>query len=153
MKKRERITTLVSKMEHRADLSLDSHYLGFFTCFNERKYYEAHDVLEHLWLKEKGPNWQFYKGLIQLAGAFVHLQKQSLRPTHAKDGRRLRPASRLFKLAMRNIEPYGPSHMHLDVAAVLKLGASYEQKILKSDFQVNPWKPEHPPQIHLDPDL
>ena len=55
---------------------LDAHYLGYFACFNRGWFYEAHDVLEELWLANRtGPNYAFYKGLIQLAGAFVHLQK------------------------------------------------------------------------------
>ena len=60
---------------------LDPHYLGYFDCFNRRQFYEAHEVLENLWLNDKhGPNGPFYKGLIQLAGAFVHLQRDHLRP-------------------------------------------------------------------------
>ena len=73
---------------------LDAHYLGYFHCFNRGLFYEAHDVLEELWLPERtGPNGAFYKGLIQLAGAFVHLQKN-----------RLRPAAALFKLAATNLQ-------------------------------------------------
>ena len=61
---------------------LDAHYLGYFDCFNRQLFYEAHDVLEDLWLPDRhGVNGNFYKGLIQLAGAFVHLQKNRLRPS------------------------------------------------------------------------
>ena len=28
-------------------------YVGYFRCWNEQRYYEAHDVLEHLWLRTK----------------------------------------------------------------------------------------------------
>ncbi len=74
----------------------DPHYLGYFDCFNRGLFYEAHDVLEQLWLQDRhGPNGSFYKGLIQLAGAFVHLQKN-----------RLRPAAALFKLADANFKNY-----------------------------------------------
>src|ERR1041385_8589373 len=81
---------------------LDAHYLGYFACFNRQLYFEAHDVLEELWLTDRnGPNGAFYKGLIQLAGAFVHLKKN-----------RLRPAAALFKLADANLKPYAPLHEH-----------------------------------------
>ena len=40
-------------------------------------------------------NYLFFKGLIQVAGAFVHLQKQFLHPEHPKHRPRLRPAVRL----------------------------------------------------------
>ena len=56
-------------------------YLGFFRCWNEQRYYEAHDVLEHLWLRTKSEDANYFKGLIQAAGGFVHLQKQHARPT------------------------------------------------------------------------
>ncbi len=104
MKKGEKIQAFVESLG--GGSAHDPCYEGYFVCFNEQKYYEAHDVLEHLWLKEQGPSHQFFKGLIQLAGAFVHLQKQYRRPEHPTDGRRLRPAWRLFKLAYANLEPY-----------------------------------------------
>lgn len=85
--------------------NLDPHYTGFFELFNQRKFFESHDVLEHIWLKDRhGPNGAFHKGLIQLAGAFVHLQKN-----------RPQPASSLFKLALANLEKYPASHEHLNV--------------------------------------
>ena len=60
---------------------LDARYLGYFDCFNRELFYEAHDVLEDLWLLDrKGADGDYYKGLIQLAGAFVHLQKGRLKP-------------------------------------------------------------------------
>lgn len=89
----------------------DAHYLGFFRCFNEQLYFEAHDVLEELWLRQgKGANYAFYKGLIQLAGAFVHLQKN-----------RLGPASALFRLAEGNLRQYPARHDGLEVGKVLEM--------------------------------
>jgi len=150
MKKSARIAEYVSRMEPPADPSLDPHYLGYFTCFNEQKYYEAHDVLEQLWLKKKDGNYHYFKGLIQVAGAFVHLQKQSLHPIHPKHRSRLRPASRLFKLAMHNLEKYRPYHMHLDVGSLCELCAKFMREIIASDFQVNPLDSSHAPKLSLD---
>ena len=104
---------------------LDAHYLGYFDCFNRQLFYEAHDVLEDLWLKDKhGPNGAFYKGLIQLAGAYVHLQKD-----------RLRPAAALFKLAHANLEKYPPQHDRLDVAAVGALIQTWLESLEIYPFQ------------------
>ena len=97
-------------------------YLAYFVCFNTQEYYEAHDVLEHLWLQREDENHAFFKGLIQLAGAFVHLKKQSVRPWHPTDGRRMRPAVRLFALAKKNLSPYAPQHMGLDVSESSRTG-------------------------------
>src|SRR5262245_52833141 len=52
---------------------IDAYFLGYIECFNRQLYFEAHEVLEQLWLPQRsGPDGDFYKGLIQLAGAFVH---------------------------------------------------------------------------------
>jgi hypothetical protein len=93
---------------HRGQV-LDAYYLAFFHCFNRRLYFQAHEVLEVLWLRERaGPSGAFYKGLIQLAGAFVHLQK-------GRPG----PAGALFRLAETNLSRYGKVHEHLDVRRAL----------------------------------
>jgi predicted metal-dependent hydrolase len=127
----------------------DPCYLAYFVCFNSQEYYEAHDVLEHLWLQREDENHAFFKGLIQLAGAFVHLKKQSLRPWHPTDGRRMRPAVRLFALAEKNLSPYAPRHMGLDVSGVLGLVADQMARIEASDFSNNPWHPETAPKLEL----
>ena len=40
--------------------------------FNARRFFEAHEALEALWLKEKGEEKLFLHGLIQVAAAFHH---------------------------------------------------------------------------------
>jgi len=124
-------------------------YTGYFTCFNAGDYYEAHDVLEHLWLECSDSNHHFYKGLIQIAGAFVHLKKQHARPWHPTDGRRMQPAVRLFALGMGNISPYGPVHMDLDVASLCAMCRTWQSLIEQSAFTKNPWSPGSGPRIAL----
>lgn len=147
-KKSERIEAYVASLGLQGS-GFDPCYLAYFGCFNAGEYYEAHDVLEHLWLQGRDGNHDFYKGLIQFAGAFVHLRKQFERPHHPKDGRRLWPAVRLFALAQKNLESYAPRHLGLDVAAVLQLGQHLTQFIQQADFRVNPWSPETLPVLHL----
>src|SRR5450631_2485734 len=119
---------------------LDAHYLGYFDCFNRRLFYEAHDVLEDLWLPDRhGANGNFFKGLIQLAGAFVHLQKN-----------RLRPAAALFKLAQANLEKYPREHEHLDLADVLKLIENWLNELEAGRFEINPLASKNAPQLALE---
>ncbi len=40
--------------------------------FNSRRFFEAHEVLEALWLTEQGEEKLFLHGLIQVAAAFHH---------------------------------------------------------------------------------
>jgi len=145
MKKGDRIETYVKSLN--TGSTHDPCYEGYFVCFNGQQYYEAHDVLEHLWLVTGGPSHQFFKGLIQLAGAFVHLQKQYRRPNHPTDGKRLHPARRLFKLAYGNLQPFSPLYLDLDVRSVLELCS--ENISLLEETQFNPWNPAAAPTLSL----
>jgi predicted metal-dependent hydrolase len=130
---------IAAMIEHLRGGALDARYLGYFECFNQQLFYEAHDVLEDLWLEERRqPNDLFYKGLIQLAGAFVHLQKN-----------RLRPALALFRLAEGNLGRYTPRHEHLDTAGLLELIRSWEIDLEEREFQSNPLNHRAPPCLRL----
>ena len=118
---------------------LDPRYLGYFDCFNRQLFFEAHDVLEDLWLTDRhGANGDFYKGLIQLAGAFVHLQKN-----------RLPPSAALFKLARANFEKYPDRHERLNLAAVQLLILGWLTQLERGAFAVNPLTPKNLPQLAL----
>ena len=105
------------------------HYLGYFDCFNRGLFYEAHDVLEERWIAEgrHAANHAYYKGLIQLAGAFVHLQKN-----------RLRPAVALYNLAATNLQRYPLRHGGLDLQVVLGLIEAWRSRIEAGGFEKNP---------------
>lgn len=119
---------------------LDAHYLGYFDCFNRQLFYEAHDVLEDLWLIDRhGADGNFYKGLIQLAGAFVHLQKN-----------RLRPAAALFRLALANLDQYPPKHQQLDLGVVHDLAQNWLAQLERDEFNRNPLTAAHVPQLTLE---
>lgn len=156
MNKGERISRFVGELvgQEGVDRSADpvaSHpyYRAFFRCWNEQRYYEAHDVLEQVWLTTDSDDDDFFKGLIQAAGAFVHLQKNFEHPTHAKHARRLRPAVRLFDLAEKNLAPFAPSRHALDVAALIEMLRHTRKQVVASEYQRNPWSPEHAPRLEL----
>ena len=114
---------------------LDPHYAGYFDCFNRQLFYEAHDVLEELWLQDrKGASGDFYKGLIQLAGAFVHVQKK-----------RPQPAIALLNLAEANLQRYAPFHLQLDIAGTLSLISVWRERIQQAS--ADPDLLAHPPQL------
>ena len=119
---------------------VDPRYAGYFALFNRQQFYEAHDVLEDLWLPDRhGANGDFYKGLIQLAGAFVHLQKN-----------RLRPAAALFKLAAANLAKFPARHERLDLAAVRQLITGWLAQLETAAFQTNPLSATNVPQLALE---
>ena len=149
MSKRDRIAAFVETLESSLGGQYHPCYAGYFECFNVGDYYEAHDVLEQLWLKCRDADRLFYQGLIQLAGAFVHLKKQRERPWHPTDGRRLRPAVRLFLLAEKNLTPYAPFHLGLDLEPILRLCRDWRDWIERSGFEINPWSPGEGPFLSL----
>jgi predicted metal-dependent hydrolase len=151
LKKSDRIAAFVRDLGVSSDPALDVRYRGYFQCFNEGRYYEAHDVLEDLWLQTRDENHLYFKGLIQVAGAFVHLQKQFARPDHPKDGKRLRPAVRLFGLAMKNLGAFRPHHLQFDVELLCRVCEGLAAEIVASDFNRNPWNPNLPPHFDLSP--
>ncbi|PYJ74166.1 MAG: hypothetical protein DME72_03800 [Verrucomicrobia bacterium] len=136
MNKGERISRLVAELPveevdpNQTDLTQHPFYRAFFQCWNEQRYYEAHDVLEQLWLRTNSADADFFKGLIQAAGAFVHLQKRFEHPLHAKHSKRLAPAVRLFQLAQKNLSRFAPRHHGLDVGALCQLLRAYANQIV-----------------------
>ena len=84
-------------------------------------------------------NGAFYKGLIQLAGAFVHLQKN-----------RLRPAAALFKLADANLAKYEAQHEKLSVETTRELIRTWLNRLETGRFEENPLVPGNEPELRLE---
>src|SRR5258708_34683318 len=123
--KTSRIAAMIAHFEGQP---LDAHFLGYLDCFNRQLFYEAHDVLEDLWLPQrKGPEGAFFKGLIQLAGGFVHLQKD-----------RLKPAAALLKPARAHLHGCPPIHHGPALASVLTLSNRWLCQLETGAFSVNP---------------
>jgi len=89
-------------------VATDPHLAGFIECFNRQAYYEAHDVLEELWLKTTGERRDFYKGLIQTAAVFLKLQQD-----------KPEPAMRLAQRAASHLEKYPSQCERVSVEEVL----------------------------------
>lgn len=144
--KSDRVAEFLHSLEPGAGADFEAASLrGYLTCFNEGLYYEAHDVLEQLWLRQgkQHSDHAFHKGLIQLAGGFVHLRLQYLYPDHPKHGRRLDPARRLLLLAEGNLSRYPDDHLGLDVLGAMALA----RRTALSIGDGNPWHPDARPMI------
>ena len=77
------------------------------------------------------------KALIQLAGAFVHLQN------------RLRPSAALSKLAQANLQKYPAVHEHLNLTQTLGLIEHWLHALESSQFTTNPLTAASAPQLKL----
>ncbi|GEM_PF-6432850 len=80
-------------------------YLEYFVHYRNEDFMACHEELEKLWHEDKN---NFYKGLIQIATAFFKLEEGNGRGGY-----------KLFSMAKKNLEPYEPEHLGLDVSAVL----------------------------------
>lgn len=147
MKKNARLQTWMNEWDPDPDAALPREYRAFFFLFNGRQYYEAHDVLEALWLPCRDENRSFYQGLIQLAGAFVHFDKHALFPEHPVHMRRLAPGCRLLDLAAARLGRFGPLHMRLDVLAVLRICQLWQTRAQECG---SPLQTHKPPQLQLE---
>jgi predicted metal-dependent hydrolase len=76
-------------------IPLPEEYLEFARLFNAGRYYDAHEVLEDLWVVEVPPLKDFYQALIMAAVAVCHWQ----RGNHAA-------ARRVWMAADTRLAPY-----------------------------------------------
>jgi hypothetical protein len=129
----------------------DVRYAAYFHHFNREDYYEAHDVLESLWLEEGRQAWgaAFYQGLIQLAGAFVHMRKHFEHPGHRVHQQRLAPAYRLLGLAEKNLAGYGEEWEGIRLEVISELAKEIKSVLSSGEFQKNPWSPKQGPRLEL----
>lgn len=132
MKKNDTLEAWLHAWDATPQSPVPREYRAYFHCFNLGQYYEAHDVLEHLWLRCTDSNRSFYQALIQLAGAFVHFKKHATFPTHPTHSRRLPPGQRLLDLASTRLLPYGKTHLGLNVEALLELCALWKERAAQS---------------------
>ena len=81
-------------------------YLAGVLFFNDRDYFDAHEVWEDLWAESHGPERKFYQGLIQAAVGLLHFGNGNLRG-----------AAKLYRSSRDYMAPYGSPYLGLDAAA------------------------------------
>jgi len=84
----------------------DPRYLAGVLLFNDRAFFEAHEVWEELWHETTGPDRRFIQGLIQAAVCLFHFGNGNVRG-----------AARLLQSSHNYMRPYLPKHFGLDVEA------------------------------------
>ncbi|MDQ6802686.1 MAG: DUF309 domain-containing protein [Acidobacteriota bacterium] len=80
-----------------------THFLEGIHHFNSRKFWEAHEAWETLWLVAESDLEQFLQGLIQVAAAYHHVQRGTYRG-----------APRLFAAGLRRLDAFPLIHCGLD---------------------------------------
>lgn len=76
--------------------------------FNRRNFFEAHDVLEDIWMEVRSGERRFYQGLLHVAVGFYHYDSGNYRGAY----------SQLTK-AEQKLSDFLPGHMGVDVRTIL----------------------------------
>jgi predicted metal-dependent hydrolase len=84
-------------------IAYDRRYLGGILFFNERDFFEAHEVWESLWLDCAGPERRFYQALIQAAVALYHYGNGNVRG-----------ATKLFRSSKAYMDQYASPYLGLN---------------------------------------
>ena len=81
---------------------------AFLRAFDEGAFFEAHEILESFWVTYAGDDRDFYRGLIQAAVALHHLGAGNTVGAGSVAAR-----------ARKNLEPYAPLHVSVNVETIL----------------------------------
>jgi predicted metal-dependent hydrolase len=76
--------------------------------FNGGFFFECHEYLEEIWLKEKGREKSFLKGLIHACVAFYHLEYENIKG-----------AENYLKRSYTRLEEFQPTYLGIDVKRFL----------------------------------
>ena len=90
--------------------------------FNEHRFWEAHEAWEELWLASAGEEKQFLQGLIQLAAAYHHVQRGTLRG-----------GVRLFDAALRKLERFDDGRAGIDRGDAITAAIAHREKIARGE--------------------
>ena len=77
--------------------------------FNTGRYFEAHETLEEIWLPSTPPLRDFYQGIIQIAAAFVHFQRNERPGTEG-----------LLHRGLAKLAAFSPDFMGVEVAKLIE---------------------------------
>jgi predicted metal-dependent hydrolase len=90
------------------DFRPDPRYQKFWRLFRTGCFWDAHEVLEDLWLESRENDKTFYQGLIQVAAALHHLAQGNM---HGAD--------KLARTAREKLEPFGSAYRGLQIQSLL----------------------------------
>jgi predicted metal-dependent hydrolase len=88
--------------------------------FNAHRFFEAHEELELAWMEERGPVRELYRGILQIAVAYYHIQ----RGNH-------RGAAKMFQRSWRWLAPFPARCRGIAVAELIAHARASEELLLR----------------------
>jgi predicted metal-dependent hydrolase len=77
--------------------------------FNSSQFYQCHETLEEVWMKQKGPQREFIQGIIQLSVGYYHYTRNNSLG-----------ALKLLRRGLERIRQYEPRYFEIDVSTLVK---------------------------------
>jgi uncharacterized protein len=111
-------------------MTMEPELQEFIELFNSKEFFDAHEVLEQLWVRTEGEDKNFYKGLIQCAVALAHLQR----------GNR-KGANKVCSTACAYLDHYDPDYLGFPAESLVQQ--------MREFFQQETPDLENPPRIKL----
>lgn len=88
--------------------------------FNAREFYECHETLEAIWLREPGDLRRLYQGILQVGVAFYHLGRGNYRG-----------ATSLLETGITYLRAFGPECMGVDVKRLVADAIAAYRELLR----------------------
>lgn len=102
--------------------------------FNAHDFWHAHEAWEEIWLRSEGDEKQFLQGLIQLAAAYHHVKRGTLRG-----------APRLFDAALRRLGGSPVDFFGIDRREAVAVAARHREALARGE----PVDIDEAPHLHL----
>ena len=106
--------------------------------FNRHEFFEQHETLEAIWIKEPDPVRYLYQGILQVGVGFYHWRRRNWRGAVAK-----------LRQGLEKLEPYRPTCMTIDVERlVIETASLYRELERQGPGGLPPFPPPGLPQVH-----
>tara|TARA_A100001037_G_C14719239_1_gene443884 strand:- start:44 stop:448 length:405 start_codon:yes stop_codon:yes gene_type:complete len=93
-------------------------FVDGIALFNEKKFYDAHEIWEELWSEYRLKDHLFIQGLIQLSVAFFHITNLNLKGS-----------SNLFKKCLPKLKKFPINHRNINVSEIIICAENSEKKV------------------------
>lgn len=107
--------------------------------FNEEHFFEAHEILEEVWHRERGEPRRFLQGLIQLCAAYHHVQNGNLVG-----------ATELLQRGADKMRSYPAQYLGFDAAELIRRAEADRERLLGQHLGSGTANPIEFPKITLE---
>jgi predicted metal-dependent hydrolase len=87
--------------------------------FNHGEYFECHETLEAIWMREPGPIRRLYQGILQIGVGLYHLRNGNYRGT-----------LNLLASGVAYLEPFAPRCMGVELAPLIAAAQETRARVL-----------------------